>query len=202
MRAHRYGEIAQIVVAACTGSQRLTEDIGQVVHIGASLDADGYIRALNRRQHGCGVRWPGSFQPLNIETGWADWASFTVDPDVGDILSAPHGVQIVDGRILVMLPPGVPIVEFKCQLAGALRHLRLQEVTIRADFLEARSEAMANLVVHPRYTPPRAAMHDFRGAVLVEDLFVLDPAEKGARLFWLVVAARAAAIEGGLSPRR
>ncbi len=105
-------------------------------------------------------------------------------------------MQIVGGCLQVHLPVGGTLGEFRAQLAGALRHMRLQEVTIQPSFLEARCDAMAELVVHPRYTPPRAAEHDHRDARIAEDIYAIDPAEDAGRLFWLVVAARAAAMEG------
>ncbi len=55
---------------------------------------------------------------------------------------------------------------------------------------------MADLIVPQRYTLPRAAAHDYDDAVLTQDLYVLDPAEAGTRLLWLVAAARTAAMEG------
>ena len=137
------------------------------------------------------------FQPLLIEPGWADWALFPLDPqqDAG-AAAMMQQPWIANGRLRVPLPEGVPLAEFRGQLAGSLRHLRLQEVTLRVDFLERRCEAMADLLVPQRYTLPRAAVHDYADAVLTQDLYVLDPAEAGARLLWLVEAARAAAAEG------
>ena len=195
-RPRRNGSVAEIVVASCTGLARLSGEIGlPLVHVDAALDADAAIQALNTTQHGCAVPWPQSFQPLLIEEGWTDWKLFPleVQEDAGSTTPKPW---IARGRLRVPLPSGVPLAEFRGQLAGALRHLRLQEVTLRVDFLERRCEAMADLVIPQRYTLPRAAAHDYDDAALVQDLYVLDPAEVGARLLWLVAAARAAAVEG------
>ena len=192
----RDGLQAEIVVAICTGLARLSGTIGlPLVHIDAALDADAAVQALNARHHGCAMPWPGSFQPLLIEPGWSDWKLFPLDAQIAGIAITSEP-WVADERLRVLLPEGVPLAEFRDQLAGALRHLRLSEVTRRADFLERRCEEMASLVVPSRYTPPRAADHDHRDAVLVEDLYVLDPAEAGPRLLWLVAAARAAAMGG------
>ena len=196
-RQGRNGSVAEVVIASCTGLARLSGDIGlPPVHVDAALDADAAGRSLHTTQHGCAVPWPGSFQPLLIEPGWADWALFPLEPQENAGADATSNLCIADGRLRVLLPDYVPLDEFRGQLAATLRYLRLQEVTMRTDFLERRSDELADLVVHPRYTPPRAADHDHRDAVLLQDLYVLDPIEVSARLLWLVTAARAATIEG------
>lgn len=82
----------------------------------------------------------------------------------------PDGVRAVEGRLLVSLPAEMPIAEFREELQAALRHLRLHEVTSEMAYMEARSDACLE--------------------------YVVDPAEAPWRLFWVVVAARLAAIEG------
>ncbi len=201
-RRGRDGIQAEIVVAICTGLARLSGTIGlPLVHIDAALDADAAVQALNARQHGCAVPWPGSFQPLLIEPGWSDWKLFPLEAHNGAGIASTSGPWVADERLRVPLPEGVPLVEFRSQLAGSLRHMRLQEVTRRADFLERRCDEMADLLVPSRYTPPRAAEHDHHDAALVEDIYVLDPVEVGARLLWLVATARAAAMDGPSSSR-
>ena len=97
----------------------------------------------------------------------------------------------MSGTIRVPLPPTVPASEFRAELRGVLRHLRLQEVIIAPSFLAERRNNHLDVVMHPRYT--LGATGGVRGATLRTDLYVLDPAESFARLFWSVVAARAAA---------
>ena len=62
-------------------------------------------------------------------------------------------------------------------------------------WMEARSEACLNYMVEPRYTP-NPETRDFRGGLRCDDLYVLDPAERPWLLYWTVVSARLAAIEG------
>ena len=61
-------------------------------------------------------------------------------------------------------------------------------------YMEARSADQEEYVVHPRYTP-NPIDRDFRGATIVTDLYVIDPAEDPWCLFWTIVSARLAAIE-------
>ncbi len=197
MKPKHYGLLVRVFAAACTGTARLSGEIGvPLVLIDTAVDPEAAIAQLNRRRHGCAVRWPASFQPLYIEEGWSDWAAFRLENDAEPLAAALLGVQLVEGCLQVHLPVGGTLGEFRAQLAGALRHMRLQEVTIQPAFLEARCDAMAELVVHPRYTPARAAEFDHRDARIAEDIYAIDPAEDAGRLFWLVVAARAAAMEG------
>ena len=107
------------------------------------------MRDLSRRHHGCGVRWPGSFQPLNLESGWDDWSRFDLEQQ-RPILNEPFGMGFRDGCIAVPLPATLTVAEYRCQLAGALRHLRLQEVTVSAAYLEERCDMFAEMVVQPR----------------------------------------------------
>ena len=188
----------QVFVAACSGSATLSGSIAlPIVHVDAAMDVEAAIRRLNEREHGSGVREPDLFQPIGFDRGWADWRLFDYAPGPWrkGMGARPDGVRAVEGRLLVSLPAEVPIAEFREELQAALRHLRLHEVTSEMAYMEARSDACLEYVVEPRYTwNPRD--RGFRGARRVDDLYVLDPAEAPWRLFWVVVAARLAAIEG------
>lgn len=191
------GEIcARVFAANCTGSAALSADIGRpLCLIDVSLGPDRAIARLNAKRHGCGVRWPGSFQHLKLESGWDDWRTVDLDGR-SDMLGGPPGVTFEAGGISVLLPPSLALAEFREHLAGSLRHLRLQEVTISAAYIEERCDMFAEMVVHPRYTPARAAQEDFRDAVVCDDLYLVDPARHAQRILWCAVAARAAAGEG------
>lgn len=195
----RYGVVARVFVACCSGLQALSEEIGDIPLVLVDVTEVGVaeaIRSLNANAHASGVRWQNSFQPINWERGFDDWRQFSLDCEIGDALAAPATLCVQDGAILVPLPAGTTVGEFRSQLMGALRHLRMQEVVTRPQFLEGRSEALADTVVHPRYTA-HPARKDFRNATLVDNVVALDPAESGWRLYWLVVAARMAAMETG-----
>ena len=191
----------QVFAAACTGSARLSGAIAlPVVHIDVAFDAAAAIRRLNEREHGAGVRVPALFQPIGFDAGWSDWKLFDYEPGRWrqGMGARPDGVRAVEGRILVSLPADVPIAEFREELQAGLRHLRLHEVTSAMDYMEARSDALLEYTVQPRYTwNPRD--RGFRGAKRCDDIYVLDPAEVPWRLFWIVVAARLVAIEGAPS---
>ena len=196
--------LASVFCAACTGSNRLSGLLGRPVVLvgatGSAFDAAVAMRLLNEARHGCGVRWPGSFQPLHFEGGWDDWDFFPMESCQRRAAPRPAGARFDAGRILVPLARGVSFQEFEAQLAAALRHLRVQEVAMRPDFLEERSDMLADVAVHPRYTPTRSARPggypDFRGCRLVTDLYALDAAEDAGRLFWLAVGAALAAGDG------
>lgn len=189
--------VAQVFVAACSGSATLSEEIGlPIVHVDVALDPKAAMKRLNAREHGSGVRADRMFQPILFDGGWSSWSLFHYEADSWPIRSGrPEGVRAIEGSILVSLPPPTPLSEFREQLHAALRHLRLQEVTSTMAYLEARSALLADYVVHPRYTP-NPVDRGFRGASICNDLYVLDPAEDPWSLFWTVVAARLAAIEG------
>ena len=191
---------AQVFVASCTGLARLSGEIGlPLVHVDVAMDAAQAIRVLNRTEHGSGVRAPGFCQPIAFDAGWTDWSTFDYAPGPWPRDQArPRGVRVAEGRISVVLPASVTLAELRAQLRAALRHLRLQEVTSAMSFMEARSEACLDYVVQPRYTP-NPATRDFRGAVRVDDLYVLDPADRPWRFLWSVVSARLAAMESAPS---
>ena len=195
---HRGGDDVEVIVAACSGSAKLSETIGlPVVHIDAVRDANVAIRRLNEREYASGVRVERIFQPLGFDRGWVDWGLFHYEPGLWKrgMGTRPDGVRVSRGRLMVALPPGVLLAEFREELKAALRHLRLHEVTSGMAYMEARSEACLEYTVHPRYTP-NPATRDFQGASRVDDLYVLDPAEAPWRLFWTVVTARLATING------
>lgn len=195
---HRGNGVAQVFVAACTGSALLSGSIGlPIVHVDVAVDAAAAIRRLNDREYASGVRVPDLFQPVGFDANWDDWALFDYHPGPWrqSMGARPEGVRAVGGRLLISLPPDVTIMEFREELQAALRHLRLHEVTSEMTYMEARNDACLAYVVQPRYTwNPRD--RGFRGAKRVDDLYVLDPAERPWRLFWTVVAARLAALEG------
>ncbi|WP_158810769.1 hypothetical protein [Beijerinckia sp. L45] len=196
-RQARVGEIVSVFAASCTACYRLSRDCDlPLILVGVAVDVRAALRRLNQTRHGSAVRWQRSFQPILLEPGWDDWRAFDLEPDATPQLPDPLGVRFEEGRIVVPLPDGITVAEFREALAGALRHMRFQEAVIRADFLEQRSDAdpFADVVLHPRYTPVGGA--DFRGATLVTDIVVLDPATEAWRLLWLVVAAKLAATEG------
>ena len=186
-----------VFVASCTGCMRLSGEIGlPLVHVDAALDSAQAVRVLNRTEHGAGVRAPGFCQPVAFDGGWSDWSMFDYAPGPWPGGQArPRGVRVVEGRIAVALPAGVTLADLRGQLRGALRHLRLHEVTSAMAWMEARSEACLDYLVEPRYTA-NPETRDFRGAVRTDDIYVLDPAERPWLLYWIVVSARLAAIEG------
>ena len=187
----------QVFVASCTGCVRLSGEIGlPLAHIDVALDAAHAIRRLNAAEYGSGVRVPNLFQPIGFDRGWRDWDMFDYAPGPWPSGQArPGGLRVVEGRICVALPSGVTLADLRGQLRTALGHLRLQEVTTEMVWMEARNDACLDYVVQPRYTP-NPETGDFRGARRVDDLYVLDPAERPWRLFWSVVSARLAAVEG------
>ncbi len=186
----------QVFVAACSGSAKLSDAIGlPVVHVDATTDAAASLRRLSEREYASGVRVPGSFQPILFDGGWSDWRQFDyrTGPWRQAMGARPDGVRVAAGRIEVALAPTVTLAEFREELQAGLRHLRLQEVTSEMTYMEARNDALLPYVVQPRYTP--AVDRGFRRASRVDDLYVYDPAEAPWRLFWAVVAARAAFAE-------
>ena len=188
--------MAHVFAASCTGLQRLSEEVGRpLCLVDAVLDVEEAIHGLSRHHHGSGVRRSGRFRPFNLQCGWNDWSRFNLGSHGLSSTSLEASVQ--DGCIVVPLPDGLTVPEYRCQLAGALRHLRLQEVTISAAYLQERCEACAEMVVHPRYTVPglAAAHGDFSGAALCKDLYAIDAAQHARRIYWIAVAARAAAGE-------
>ncbi len=194
MASDRY---VHVFVACCTGLTRLSGEIGlPLVHVGVALDVAHAVQRLNTTEHGAGVRIANLFQPIGFDSGWADWAMYDYTPGSWPRGQArPRGVRTVEGRIAVALPAGVTLADLAGQLRAALRHLRLHEVTSSMAWMEARSDACLEYMVEPRYTPnPRTG--DFRGASRVDDIYVVDPAERAWLLFWSVVSARLAAIEG------
>ena len=190
----------QVFVASCTGLARLSGEIGlPLVHVDVAMDAARAVRALNATEHGAGVRAAGFCQPLVFDGGWTDWGTFDYAPGPWPRGQArPRGLRVVEGRIHVALPPGATLADLRGQLRSALRHLRLHEVTSGMAWMEARSEACLDYMVEPRYTP-NPETRDFRGASRADDLYVLDPAERPWALYWAVVSARLAAIEGAPS---
>ena len=204
MSERRTATEAQVFVAACSGSARLSDEIGlPLVHVDAVVDAAESIRRLNAVDYGSGVRVPHLFQPIGHDPGWADWGLFEYAPGPWrrGMGARPEGVRAVEGRLVVSLPTDITLGEFREELQGALRHLRLHDVTSQMDFMAARSDVLADYVVQPRYAwNPRDG--GFRGAKRVDDLYVLDPAERPWRLFWVAVAARAAVVDGAPTPWR
>ncbi|WP_158807818.1 hypothetical protein [Beijerinckia sp. L45] len=196
--AQRPRRVAECYVAACSGTARLTGEIGfPVVHVGVSCDAQKAIAKLNIKQHGSGTLWPGSFQPLEPQPGWADWGLFQLEAGVETGFPPPCGAVIQDGVIRLPLPSGVTLTELREQLSGALSRLRFQDFVRQPRWLEAQSasDPFAKIVVHPRYI---LRGNSFRGARLVTDLVVLDPSQDAARLLWIVVGACLAACDGRL----
>ena len=190
------GMRVQVFVAACSGSAKLSSSIGlPIVHVDATMDAAASIRRLNEREHASGVRVPAMFQPVGFDVGWTDWGLFDYRPGPWrqGMAARPDGVRAVDGRLVVDLPLHVTLAEFREELQAGLRHLRLQEVTSEASYMTARNDACLEYLVQPRYTPDLD--RGFRRARRVDDLYVYDPAESPSRLYWIVVAARAAFTE-------
>ena len=188
----------QVFVAACSGSARLSDEIGvPIVHVDAALDAACAIRRLNAVDYGSGVRVPNLFQPIGHDRGWADWGQFEYAPGPWrrGMGARPDGVRAVEGRLVVSLPSDATLGEFREELQAGLRHLRLHEVTSEMAYMEARSDDLLEYVVQPRYAW-NTRDRGFRGARRIDDLYVLDPAERPWRLFWIVVAARAAVVDG------
>lgn len=200
-QSKRPRRFVECFAAACSGTARLTDQVGHlVVHVGMSNDASRSIADLNAREHGSGTLWPGSFQPLEPQKGWDDWAMLPLEPSSDGGLQAPLGAAFSDGLIRLAQPQGITIAELREQLSGALRRLRFQDVVRQPRWLETRSEAdpFAEIIVHPRYA---FSGRDFRGATLVTDLFVLDPSQESTRLLWMVVGACLAAGDGRVSRR-
>ncbi len=196
------GASAIVFAAACTGLARLSATTGlPLVHVGVTQDVGRALDRLNLTAHASAVRWQRSFQPLDVEPHWDDWACFEMEEDDRS-RAVPGGLRLRDGCIVVPLPAQTLLAEFTAQLSAAMRHLRLQDAAIRPGYLEARSEAdpFGDVVVHPRYTLRRP--HEFRRASLVTDLFALDPAEDSAKLAWFAAAARLQACEGSRAPWR
>ena len=194
------GVEAHVFVASCSGCARLSGEIGlPLVHVDVAADVDQAVLLLNRKEHAAGVRVPNLFQPIGFDRGWGDWAMYDYSPGPWPRGQArPSGVRVVEGEIRVLLPSGVTLADLRGQLRTALRHLRLQEVTSAMAWMEARNAECLEYVVQPRYTSG-SGTREFRGARRVDDLYVLDPAERPWRLFWSVVSARLAAIEGAPS---
>ena len=187
----------QVFVASCTGCAHLSGEIGlPLVHVDVAFDAADAIRRLNAAQYGSGVRVPSLFQPIGHDRGWCDWDLFAYAPGPwrAGMGARPDGVRAVEGSLLVSLPADVTLGEYREELQAALRHLRLHEVTSQMAFMEARSDALLDYVVQPRYAW-NARDGGFRGARRIDDLYVFDPAERPWSLFWTVVAARSAVIE-------
>ena len=188
---------AQVFVAACSGSAKLSEAIGlPLVHVDATTDAIASVRRLNERQHASGVRVPEMFQPILFDGGWSDWDVVDCRPGPWrrGMALLPDGVRTVAGRLEVDLPPTVTLAEFREELQAGLRHLRLQEVTSEMSYMEARNDALLPYLVQPRYAP-NPVDRGFRRARRVDDLYVYDPAESPWALYWIAVAARAAFAE-------
>ena len=182
--------------AVCSGSVALGGEIGLPIrHVDAGIDVAGAISRLSEREHGAGARVPRMFQPIGFDFGWDDWRLVEYAPGRrprSPKVPRPDGVRIVEGRIAVTLPAGVALDGFRERLAAELSRIRLQEVTSSMAYMEARSDACLDYVVEPRYTHDPVT-RDFRGALRVDDLYVIDPADPW-RLFRAVVAARLAAI--------
>jgi hypothetical protein len=189
---------AIVFTAACVGTQRLSEAAGvPVTFVGVTQDIEASLRRLNETRYGSGVRWPASFQPIDIEEGWSDWRQFSMEPE-GQLREAtPYGAHFEDGHVVVPLPAGTTPAEFEEHLSAAMRHMRVQEVVMSPAYLEARSSALACYDIHPRYTPGRNRDgFVFRGSRLCTDLIVFDPAEDAWRMLWIAVAALLGACEG------
>ena len=194
--AKRSRRFVECFVAACSGTARLTNKVGHpVVHVGISNDAARSISDLNARKHGSGTLWPGSFQPLEPQKGWNDWAIFFFYCFGDNVVLHPLGAVIEDGLIRLPHPHGITIAELREQLSGALSRLRFHDVVRQPGWLEARSDSdpFAEIVIHPRYV---FSGRGFRGASLVTDLVVLDPTEEATRLLWIVVGACLSAQDG------
>lgn len=188
------GSSAVVFAASCTGLQSLSGRVGRpLVLIDAALDPSEAIDRLNARSHGCARRYPHQFVHLKFESSWSDWGAFDLSSDHPGIRFDAFGIHADDGGIVVPLPDAIPLSEFRAQLRGVLRHLRLHEATIAPPYLEQPGGGLRSYKIHPRYTPRAAG--DLRGAELVTDVYTLDPAESYWRLYWCVVAARAAAGE-------
>jgi hypothetical protein len=188
------GSAAQVFASTCTGLENLSRDIDRpLVLIDAALDPEHAVETLRERAHGGARRWADSFQPLLFEPGWSDWRLVPLGSQPGKDAMQLFGIEPAFGVVYVPLSGSVDFDGFRKQLRGCLRHLQLQAAIIRPAFLEERSDTLREVVVHPRYTV--AHPQDFRAAELVEDIFVLDY-RAYERLFWSIVAARAAAGEG------
>lgn len=191
-RVLSWGDSIAVFAASCTGLQKLAGLVGQpLILVDTALDADAAIEQLNERCYGSARRWPDPYESVRHEPGWNDWRLFDLSSQPCDTSSDPLGIRIVSGTIRVPLPQKVPVSEFRAELRGVMRHLRLQEVVIAPSFLAERRNNHLDVVMHPRYT--LGTVGDVRSATLATDLYALDPAESVARLFWSVVAARAAA---------
>ena len=181
----------EVLVAACDGSMHLACETGlPIIHIDAVEDGRSALAALDANAHASGVRADHPVAPIALVRGWSRWRRMPV-AGLGRAARV-SGVSMRGGRITVKLPSGVPVSEFREQLHGALRHMRLQEIASGVDYLRARSAVHAHGIVQPRYTLFGARGLEPR---LVTDLYVLDPAWQSWRLFWLVAAARLAAVD-------
>ena len=201
------GALATVFCAACTGMDKLSGLIGRpVIHVaavGSAFDVGTAMRVLNGGRHGSGVPWPNWFRPLRFEDGWDDWGVFPLEPPERRGMS-PAGARSDAGRMLLTLARGTSFQEFDAQLAASLRHLRVQGVCFRPNLLEERSDMLADVVVHPRYTPtrkarPRRFVSDSQDCRLVTGFYTLDPAEDARKLLWMAVGASLAAGDGRLA---
>ena len=70
----------EILVAACSGSMRLSGEIGlPLVHVDAVRGCAEATAALRAAEHASGVRMPALFQPIDFHGGWDDWGTVDVD---------------------------------------------------------------------------------------------------------------------------
>lgn len=187
------GNSTTVFAASCTGLQSLSGRVGRpLILIDAARDPVEALDQLSARPQSFARRFPHSSQHLKSERSWSDWRAFNLMPDSHGIHSDSFGVRPDDGKLVVPLPSAIPLSEFRAQLRGALRHLRLHDATISSPSLE-QTGGLHSYKIHSGHNPQ--APGERRGAELITDFYCLDPAESYWRLYWWVVAARAAAGE-------
>ena len=181
---------AYVFAGVSTGLARLSCDLDiPVVHVDVAIDAALAIRHLNRVRHGSGVLWPGGLFPIRFDKGWGDWSIFPLERAPGKP-PMPHGLCFAEGLLEVPLPDGSTLPEFREQLSGSMRHLRIEELARSPRWVNDRSRRGEDLVCHPRYT---SAAEDCLDADLVRDLYAINPLECSERVLWLATSALLAA---------
>ncbi len=186
----------RVAAASCTGSALLSERLGlPVVAIVATANLSESILKLVATEHGSGVLWPGrrALMPINFERDWDDWRIVPFEPPRRRTAAYPFGMSFDSGTILLELPDGVPVSEFREHLGGALRRTRLEEAVRNTAWLDARNMRQEDVAVLPRFAS--LAKGDFRNAYPA-DLHVVDPAIDGERMLWFSAAALLAATGG------
>lgn len=162
---------ATIVVATCSGCERLAQAAGRPLHlVTVSQRPSATIEELRSHRYGGYVVDADGSPPFILEEGWDDWRTVPMTNVMTSGREFPPGVALRTQALHVTLPTTTTAGAFKRRLNRAIAHIGLETALRDAAAIGWRHARDLPLDVASRYarSDPSTFQH-------VDDIYVFDP---------------------------